>query len=655
VTPDIPPGTELAGYRIESHLARGGMGVLYLAEHLRLKRKVALKVLAPEIARDERFRERFLAEAEVAASLDHPNLVTVFDAGEAEGQLFIAMRLIDGVDLKALIEREGALDPDRAADLISQVARGLDAAHAKGLIHRDVKPANILVTRDPDGSEHAYLTDFGLTKRPDQATGLTQTGQFLGTVDYAAPEQFEDKPLDRRSDVYSLGCVAFECLTGRPPFVREREVAVMYAHLNDPPAAPSSMRPDLGPAVDSAVRKAISKSPAGRHATAGAFARDLEQAVRPEPSIRERTVRRPASRRTRVLVGGGVAAAVVAVIVLIAVMAGDGGTGGISPTSPSGSPSSSGALLGSGANVRIDPATNRVVARAGSIGFVALGGGFVWISSENGLEKVSPQNNTVIGTIDLVADDMTFGDGSLWVTSGSNKFPFLLSIPTITDSLYRIDPRTNRVSKLATLPERHLQMFSLFIHTMAVGDGSVWVAIQTPGGQSLLLRYDERTGNEVSRFQLPDPPAGLAFSDGSLWIRSNGVAASVTRFDTQTGKVVKRFDVHAADGLAVGAAAVWVSDSSEDILVKIDPATNTLAGQISSGFDAPQDIAALEDGVWVLNANSCSVTRIDPGTNRVVATIPVPIRPYLATIAGGPEGVWAGGLRPGPTGCRGEA
>jgi serine/threonine protein kinase len=629
------------------------MGVLYLAEHLRLKRRVALKVLAPEIARDERFRERFLAEAEVAASLDHPNLVTVFDAGEAEGQLFIAMRLIDGVDLKALIEREGALDPDRAADLISQVARGLDAAHARGLIHRDVKPANVLVTSNPDGSEHAYLTDFGLTKRPDQTTGLTKTGQFLGTVDYAAPEQFEDKPLDARTDVYSLGCVAFECLTGQVPFVRDRDVAVMYAHLNDAPPAPSSIRPGLNPRIDRAVRKAMSKSPANRHASAGAFGQDLEQAIRPEPSIGERAVRRPASRRTRVLVGGGVAAAVVTVIVLIAVMAGDGTRGGAATSSPSASRSQSGALLGSGANVRIDPATNRVVARAGSIGFVALGGGFVWISSENGLEKVNPQNNKVIGTIDLVPDDMTFGDSSLWATTGSKGFP--LAIPTVTDSLYRIDPRTNRVSKLATLPERHLQNFSLFIHTMAIGDGSVWVAIQTSGGQSLLLRYDERTGNEVSRFQLSDPPAGLAFSDGSLWIRSNGVAASVTRFDARTGKVVKRFDVHAADGLAVGAGAVWVSDSSEDILVKIDPVTNTLADQISGGLDAPQEIAAVEDGVWVLNANSCTVTRIDPATNRVVATIPVSIRTHLATIAGGPEGVWAGGLRPGPIGCGGEA
>jgi virginiamycin B lyase len=179
--------------------------------------------------------------------------------------------------------------------------------------------------------------------------------------------------------------------------------------------------------------------------------------------------------------------------------------------------------------------------------------------------------------------------------------------------------------------------------------------MQATGGQSLLLRFDERTGKEDARIRLSEPPSGLVFGKGSLWIRSNGLVASVTRFDAQTGKVVKRFDVHAADGLAVGAAAVWVSDSSEDIVVKIDPATNTLAGQVSGGFDAPQDIAAGDDGVWVLNANACTVTRIDPGTNRVVATIPVSIQTYLATIVSGPEGVWAGGLGLGPSGCGGEA
>src|SRR6266498_2546607 len=254
---DVRVGTELAGYRIESVIGRGGMGVVYVADHLRLKRKAALKVLAPELASDERFRERFVIESELAASLEHPNIVPIYDAGEADGLLYIAMRLIEGRDLKTLIEREGSLDPDRTVSLISQVASALDAAHAKGLIHRDVKPANVLI----GGTDHAYLTDFGLTKRPDQTTGLTKTGQFLGSVDYAAPEQFEGKPLDARTDVYSLACVAYECLTGEVPFRRDQEAAVMYAHLRDAPPRASASRPDLPPDLDGAISRGMAKRP----------------------------------------------------------------------------------------------------------------------------------------------------------------------------------------------------------------------------------------------------------------------------------------------------------------------------------------------------------------------------------------------------------
>jgi predicted Ser/Thr protein kinase len=643
---DIGPGSEIAGYRIESVVGRGGMGVVYLAEHLRLKRKVALKVLAPELAADERFRERFVIESELAASLEHPNIVPIYDAGEADGLLYIAMRFIEGRDLKTLIEREGALETERTVSLIGQVASALDAAHGKGLIHRDVKPANVLLGPE----DHAYLTDFGLTKRPDQTTGLTKTGQFMGSVDYAAPEQFEGKPLDGRADVYSLACVAYECLTGRVPYARETEVAAMFAHIKDPVPAPSAIRPELESEVDAALRRAMAKSPEKRYPSAGAFGAVLQEAIRPQPSTPRGPGRRGPNRKTRVLVAGGLAAVVAAIVVVMAVAGGGGdpGGGGTSPTPPG---SRSTVVVGGGANARIDPATNRVIAQAGSIGFVTVGGGFVWISSANGLEKINPQNDKVIATIDVVPDDMTFGDGYLWATSGSSGFPF--GRATVTDSLYRIDPRTNHVSKLATLPERVHPNFSLFIHTMAIGNGSVWVGIQTTGGQNLLLRYDERTGKQLRRIRLSDPAAGLAFGEGGLWMRSNGLAASVTRFDAQ-GEVVTRIPVSAADGLAVGAAAVWVSDSSNNVVVKIDPATNTLAGQISEGFDTPQDITAGLDRVWVLNANTCTVARIDPGTNLVVATIPVPIRTHLATIVDGPEGVWVGGLLPGPIGCGGE-
>ena len=239
-------GTVFAGYRVESLLGRGGMSVVYLAEHVRLGRKVALKVLASPLTHDESYRERFIRESQRAADLDHPNVIPIYDAGEIEGGdtdglLYIAMRYVDGSDLRTLVRRDGQLSVGRTIFMLEQVAAALDAAHDRDLIHRDVKPSNILVA---EPSEHVYLTDFGVAKQTT-APDLTRTGVFVGTVDYAAPEQIEGLTLDRRTDIYALGCVLYECLAGRPPFDREAEVAVMHAHLATPPPKLTDVRPDL--------------------------------------------------------------------------------------------------------------------------------------------------------------------------------------------------------------------------------------------------------------------------------------------------------------------------------------------------------------------------------------------------------------------------
>ncbi|MFN8234167.1 MAG: BTAD domain-containing putative transcriptional regulator [Actinomycetota bacterium] len=235
---DLGPGTVFAGYRIESVLGRGGMSVVYLAEHIGLERKVALKVLAPRLAEDERFHDRFVRESRIAASMEHPSIVPIYEAGQAEGLLYLAMRYVRGTDLHGLIRREGQLDPERTAWIVGEVASALDAAHARGLVHRDVKPGNILIVEGEgrDGRDQVYLSDFGLTKRLEGGTGgLTQTGQFVGTVEFVAPEQIEGRTLDARVDVYSLACVAVDCLSGRPPFARDTQVATLYAHLRDRP------------------------------------------------------------------------------------------------------------------------------------------------------------------------------------------------------------------------------------------------------------------------------------------------------------------------------------------------------------------------------------------------------------------------------------
>jgi serine/threonine-protein kinase len=267
-------GTEYAGYRILALLGRGGMSVVYRAENPRLGMTVALKVLAPELADDEVFRERFVSESRLAAALNHPNIITIYDAGEADGALFIAMRFVRG-DLRAVLVEEGPLEPGRAVGLLEQVASALDAAHAEGLIHRDVKPANILLDSADGRPEVAYLADFGLTKHVGSHTGLTASGAFLGTIDYMAPEQIEDQPLDGRADVYSLGCVAFQCLTGAPPFPRATEAAVLWAHMQEPPPRVSDLRPGLPSGLDAAVARALAKAPEERFQTCGELAAAL--------------------------------------------------------------------------------------------------------------------------------------------------------------------------------------------------------------------------------------------------------------------------------------------------------------------------------------------------------------------------------------------
>ncbi len=254
--------------------------MVFRAYDERLDRTVALKILAPALAEDEVFRQRFIRESRAAAATDHPHIIPVFDAGEASGVLFIAMRFVRGGDVRSLIRRSGAMTPGRAAEIVSQVASALDAAHGRGLVHRDVKPANMLL----DGSsgagrpDHVYLSDFGLSKGSLQASGLTAKGYFLGTLEYVSPEQIEGKLVDGRADQYALACSAFEILTGAPPFRREEALAVMYAQLSEPPPALSGCMPGLPEAADAVFARALAKVPAERYDSCREFAEALRAA-----------------------------------------------------------------------------------------------------------------------------------------------------------------------------------------------------------------------------------------------------------------------------------------------------------------------------------------------------------------------------------------
>jgi len=255
------------------------MSVVYRAENPRLGNVIALKLLSTELAGDESFRERFVRESRTAASIPHPNIIPIHDAGDAEGVLYIAMRYVDGPDLKALLKEGEPLAPARCLRLGAQVASALDAAHARGMIHRDVKPANVLVEAGADDEDHAYLADFGLTKHIDSHTGITGTGQFVGTIDYMAPEQIEGRQVDARVDIYALGCVLFECLAGSPPFRRETDVAVIWAHMRENPPPLSSVRSGLPAAADGVLAKALAKDPNERHESCGELVRELRGAL----------------------------------------------------------------------------------------------------------------------------------------------------------------------------------------------------------------------------------------------------------------------------------------------------------------------------------------------------------------------------------------
>ena len=272
-------GSWLGGYRLEQQVGAGGMAVVFRARDERLDRLVALKIMTPTIGSDDMFRQRFIRESRAAAAVDDPHIIPVYEAGEVGHVLFIAMRFVRGGDVRSLLRREGPLAPERVASIISPVASALDAAHAAGLVHRDVKPANILLDRRPGRPDHVYLSDFGLSKSAEVSLGLTAAGQFLGTPDYTAPEQIEGLPVDGRTDQYALACAVFELLTGQAPFHRTESFASIWAHLNKPPPSLTERRPELPPAVDAVIAKALAKAQVDRYETCWEFADALREAL----------------------------------------------------------------------------------------------------------------------------------------------------------------------------------------------------------------------------------------------------------------------------------------------------------------------------------------------------------------------------------------
>jgi YVTN family beta-propeller protein len=613
-------GSMVAGYRVESLLGRGGMSVVYLAEDDRLHRKVALKLLSAELSGDAEFRDRFNRESRLAASIDHPNVVPIYEAGDADGLLFIAMRYVGGTDLAELLKREGSLDPARTARIVEQIAEALEAAHERHLVHRDVKPANVLVTEGRGGREHVYLSDFGITRKIEAGTQLTATGQLLGTVDYVAPEQIRGGQVDGRADIYSLGCLLYECLTGEPPFVRDSEVAVIYAHVQEPPPRPSDRRPDLPREIDAVTTKAMAKEPSLRYQQAGELAAAASAALIPAPQAPPDK----AGTRTRAWAAGIAAAALVIVAVLSFNALRRDGTGSSPTTAPPRiSPSlltpPEAAVAGVSGIYRIDPAGGLAVGLTplrAQTPRIATGGGFVWLASLTKLQKIDPGRSAVIATIDValsatpgVKPQVEVGFGSVWA----------ITVDSLA-RIVRVDPRTNGI--VARIPMVDQAGLPVRFLRMSIGENALWVVGRPEGsGNYLLLRIDPETNN-ITDIRSVAAGDDVAAGEGAVWILDSGLHPKVLRIDAKSLRQVDRIPLPGADAIAVGLGSVFVSNTSEDKVVLIDPLTDSAFATIGVG-DGPLRIAVGEGAVWVLNSIAGTISKVDPRLQQVTLTIDV--------------------------------
>ena len=585
----ISPGATFGGYRVESLVARGGMGVVYRALDISLERPVALKLIAPELAEDERFRARFLMEPRLAASLDHPSVVPIYEAGEREGRLYLVMRWVEGTDLRRLLDSDGTLDPERTIATLMQVADALDATHRRGLVHRDVKPANILL--DEDG--HAYLTDFGITKHIEGDAG--DGGRMAGTTDYLAPEQIRGEELDGRTDGYALACVLYECLAGAPPFRRPSEPQTLWAHLQEPPP------PLRGhPALDDLMQQALAKEREERPTSCTELIRAAAAALGVSGSALDR--RR--SRAAVLLIAGAVLLAAAATLAAIMSAGGD--------SEPGRSPA-------------LDVATNSVAAVNAEDGRVTLAaplpgrptdvagtGETAWVSTvdSTSVTGVSVRTRAISRTVPLPgsADAVAAARGSVWVVDARRGV-----VSRIEPGYERVTHRVRyRPSRNSGRPVGHLQAARA---SLAVGAGPLWLADHRRG----LLRIEARL-RRAEPIRMDRQLDSVAAGAGGVWAIGSR-SDTVLRLDARTGSVEDtiRLPKPAGGGsqfpiaIAVTPRAVWVLNGDTASVVRLDPGSGSVAATIPLAADrVPSDIAASGRTAWVTNGDG-SLSRIEIG------------------------------------------
>jgi hypothetical protein len=592
------------------------MGVVYRALQLDLDRPVALKLIAPQLAEDPDFRERFVRESRAAASIDHPNVIPIYYTGESDdGALYIAMRYVEGSDLRTLVRAEQRLDPARAAYIVSQVASALDAAHARGIVHRDVKPANVLL----GANDHAYLTDFGLTKRVTSHTGSTRDGGWVGTLGYVAPEQIRGERLDARADVYALGCVLYHSLAGAPPYQRESDEATLWAHLNDDPPSLHERAPDVPESFDAVLARAMAKDPDDRYPSTGDLGRAaLAAAGRPvaqgpertvavgaaSPGDSQETVVSPDQAPTALAAGAparrlwpwALAAVPIAGLALIAALVlagGDDGGGGSGETTTAGS-------TANGTTAPPRETAIKDVAVGGRPNNIVMANGKAWVvrSGNNRLAVINaktakrePYSPSVGGE----PSGEAAGFGKLWVINQS------------APALVAIGLKSHRQEgKAVPLPNQGVAV------AVAAGSNAMWVGIR--GNPGLLLRIDPRHRDQPAKtIELPAGLQNIVVGGGAVWIIARR-ANTVTRLDISSGEQRPIFVGETPFGIAYGRGAVWVTNNGDDTVTRIDSGSlNTSTIETGRG---PKGIAVGARAVWVANSIASSVTRIDPEINR---------------------------------------
>ena len=666
---ELAVGSTLAGFRLERLLGRGAMGAVYLAEDVHLHRKAAVKVLAPQLADDDRFRRRFLLESQLAASLEHPHIVPIYAAGEEGEHIFLAMKYVEGYDLRELIEASETVDQERALTLLGQVADALDSAHGLGLVHRDVKPANILIGAGE--AEQAYLCDFGLARHASTVASLTGNA-FVGTIAYIAPEQIESGAVDARADVYSLGCVLYECLTGAAPFEREGDLQVVFAHLKEPPPLVTSLRPDLPETVDAVLAKALAKAPDERYSTCAELIADAGEALSVSPPEISRSTRRTIPGVRTFLItdirgytkytaerGDEAAAELASTFADIVRRVVEEREGRLIE------------LRGDEALVVFDSARQALrsaVELQAQVTAAELPRG-VGIGLDAG-EAVPVADGYRGGALNLAARLCSVaGPGEVLASET------VLQLARAVDGIRYGERRVERVKGLAkpvtaveVLPaDRRIRVWDrkrlkrTALRTLRRRSVRAGVGALTAGAAGLVVFLVLGSGSAPEQIAPKSvgfvSPAGkvegqlsvggadsLGVEKNTLWVGNND-DKTLERIDLRTQKVIHPFFPiqGGINGLAVGFGAAWVVDGTEPVLLKIDPNYGTPqriplpARRQDIDFTAPTEAAVGAGSVWVAEGNK--VFRINPKTLRVEHTIDVPQADLLAF---GDGSLWVG-------------